>query len=88
MYVRGKLHVGGATLTWSFLRLATTDPDFTNQIYSFLSFQYSAPRLWNSLPVYARTATSMESFRSKLKGYYFSLAYPIQVPSLHAIFLC
>ena len=40
------------------------------------SFEIAAPSLWNSLPLHVRTAPSLGSFRSRLKGHLFTLAYP------------
>ena len=48
----------------------------TSPSYFQSSYAYLAPRLWNSLPVDARSAVSVFSFRRKLKHYYFKLAYP------------
>lgn len=40
------------------------------------SFQDAAPRLWNSFPLSVRTASSLTTFRCRLKTHLFSLAYP------------
>ena len=40
------------------------------------SFEIAAPSLWNSLPLHVRTAPTLGSFRSRLKGHLFTLAYP------------
>ena len=40
------------------------------------SFEIAAPSLWNSLPPHVRTAPSLSSFRSQLKGHLFTLAFP------------
>ena len=39
------------------------------------SFQYIGPVIWNSLPFSVRHATSLSSFKSKLKTHLFSSAY-------------
>ena len=39
------------------------------------SFQYSAPEIWNSLPLSARQSESVVIFRKRLKTHLFSLAY-------------
>ena len=39
------------------------------------SFQYIGPVIWNSLPFSVTHATSLSSFKSKLKTYLFSSAY-------------
>lgn len=46
--------------------------------FSYLSrtFFYSAPRLWNSLPINIRTASSLGIMRRHLKTSLFSQAYP------------
>ena len=44
------------------------------------SFTVGAPLLWNSLPLCARTATSLSSFRRHLKTHLFSIAYPGHTP--------
>ncbi len=38
------------------------------------AFSIAAPKLWNSLPVYIRTASTVHDFKGKLKTYLFSLA--------------
>ena len=38
-------------------------------------FQYMEPVIWNSLPFFVRHATSLSSFKSKLKTYRYSSAY-------------
>ena len=40
------------------------------------SFAFDAPKIWNDLPQDARSATSVASFRKKLKTYLFAKAYP------------
>jgi exonuclease III len=40
------------------------------------TFFYTAPRLWNDLPIQTRTATKLGSFRRSLKSHLFSKAYP------------
>uniref|UniRef100_A0A669B2I4 Reverse transcriptase domain-containing protein n=1 Tax=Oreochromis niloticus TaxID=8128 RepID=A0A669B2I4_ORENI len=39
------------------------------------AFAIVAPRLWNNLPVHIRMAESIQSFRSRLKTYLFTLAF-------------
>ena len=39
------------------------------------SFSYLAPYYWNALPVGLREATSLPSFKSKLKTYLFEIAF-------------
>ena len=40
------------------------------------SFAFDAPKIWNDLPQDVRSATSVASFRKKLKTYPFAKAYP------------
>ena len=40
------------------------------------SFAFDAPRIWNELPQDVRSATSVASFRKKLKTYLYAKAYP------------
>lgn len=40
------------------------------------SYEIAAPSLWNSLPFNVRTATSVATFRSRLKSHFFTLAFP------------
>ena len=56
-------------------------PHFTTSIYKSsnhfgLSFAYDAPKIWNDLPDDVHLATSLHSFRRKLKTYLFAQAYP------------
>ena len=39
------------------------------------SFLYSAPILWNSLPVNVKNATSIDSFKIGIKTFLFKLAF-------------
>ena len=45
-------------------------------------FQYSAPKVWNSLPVNIRECDNLCQFKSALKRHYFVLAFE-DVPDLH-----
>ena len=56
-------------------------PQYQPSIYTStkqfsLSFAYDAPKIWNELPDDVRSATSIASFRKKLKAYLFCQAYP------------
>ena len=60
-------------------------PQYQPSIYTStkqfsLSFAYDAPKIWNELPDDVRSATSIASFRKKLKAYLFSQAYPQYFP--------
>ena len=72
-------------------------PHFATSIYKSskhfgLSFAYDAPKIWNDLPDDVRSATSLHSFRRKLKTYLFSQAYPplllLSLVSLHGADPC
>ena len=39
------------------------------------SFSMAAPKIWNSLPINVKSATSVETFKRLLKTYYFKLAF-------------
>ena len=56
-------------------------PHFATSVYKStkhfgLSFAYDAPNIWNDLPDNVCLATSLHSFRKKLKTYLFANAYP------------
>ncbi len=40
-------------------------------------FSMIAPKLWNSLPLYIRTAKTLSDFKAKLKTHLFSLAFNV-----------
>ena len=48
------------------------------------SFEYSAPRLFNSLPNSVKEQTSVNGFKSKLKTYLFSVAYDMHSLCINA----
>jgi len=41
------------------------------------AFRFSAPRVWNSLPVSIRETNSLRTFRRHLKTFYFQSAHPL-----------
>ena len=43
-----------------------------NSIFGQRSFSYSAPRIWNGLPLAVRQSPSLDSFKRNLKTYYFA----------------
>ena len=45
--------------------------------YGDRAFSVSAPRFWNSLPDHIRDSQSVEIFKTHVKTYLFSQAYPI-----------
>ena len=48
----------------------------SSKLHLHNSFSYSAPRLWNEIPLDIRSAPSVSSFRKLLKSHLFSQAYP------------
>lgn len=57
-------------------------PPYSPRIYSSFknldrTFYYSAPRLWNKLPLSVRSAPSLGTFRKRLKTHLFAVAFPI-----------
>ena len=58
-----------------------TAPPFHSSVFKSAkhfghSFAFDAPKIWNDLPQDVRSATSVTSFRKKLKTYLFAKAYP------------
>ena len=56
-------------------------PQFVPSVYKSskqygLSFSFDAPQIWNDLPAEVRLASSLPSFRKKLKSYLFAKAFP------------
>ena len=56
-------------------------PQFTPSIHKSTkqfsaSFAFDAPKIWNDLPAEVRSASTLLSFRRKLKAYLFQKAYP------------
>ncbi len=49
------------------------------------AFAVSAPRLWNSLPLHIRTASTLLSFKSLLKTHFFSQAFLQNVVQWHVV---
>ena len=69
----------------------TSDPDKKNlelpkikylkyKNHAAKAFSHTAPSSWNELPIHVKSATSLNSFRSRLKAHFFSLAYPHKLP--------
>ena len=62
-----------------------TVPPFHSSVFKSVkhfgdSFAFDAPKISNELPHYVRSATSVASFRKKLKTYLFAKAYPPKPP--------
>ena len=62
-------------------RQYVTVPPFHSSVFKSAkhfghSFAFDAPKIWNDLPQDVRSATSVASFRKKLKTYLFAKAYP------------
>ena len=51
-----------------------------NLTFGSHAFRFSAPRVWNSLPISIRESQSLPTFRRHLKTFYFQSAYPLQCP--------
>ena len=52
-------------------------PYFIKKSFSFRTFSYAAPFLWNHLPDTICSASTFMSFRRNLKTYLFNQAFPI-----------
>ena len=50
-------------------------PKHRLQTYGARSFSVCAPKMWNELPIDIRKASSVSSFKSKLKTYLFCIAF-------------
>ena len=50
-------------------------PNLDKANYKNRRFSICAPRIWNSLPIEIRSASTLKLFMSKLKTYYFTDAY-------------
>jgi len=53
-----------------------------NLTFGSRAFRFSAPIVWNSLPVSIRESQSLTTFRRHLKTFYLQSAYPLQLPAL------
>ena len=53
--------------------LLLNSPSFNLRTYAYKSFSVCAPRLWNSLPVYIKSSSSVDIFGKRLKTYLFAL---------------
>ena len=53
-----------------------------NLSYGSRAFRFSAPRVWNSLPVIIRVSQSLPTFRRHLNTFHFQSAYPISAAHL------
>ena len=51
-------------------------PRYSSKSFGGRSFQCFAPALWNSLPLSVKNSATLVSFRSSLKTYLFSSAFP------------
>ena len=58
-----------------------------NLTFGSRAFRFSAPRVWNSLPVSIHESQSFPTSRHYLKTFYFQSAYPFQLPTLRRISL-
>ena len=53
-----------------------------NLSFGSRAFRFSAPRVWNSLPVIIRVSQSLPTFRRHLNTFHFQSAYPISAAHL------
>ena len=51
------------------------EPIIAQTLYSNRCFSYTAPRMYNALPLNVRQAPSVETFKSLLKTFIFTIAY-------------
>jgi len=58
-----------------------------NLSFGSRAFRFSAPSVWNSLPVSIRESHSLPTFRRNLKTFTFSQPTPLQLPTLPRISL-
>ena len=56
-------------------RLEEVHSQFKYEITKTKAFSIVAPRIWNRLPIYVRTAETLPMFKKALKTYMFTLAY-------------
>ncbi len=49
-------------------------------------FSVAAPQLWNNLPLYLRSATSLQVFKSSVKTYLFKKAYGPYGPGVIVVY--
>jgi len=56
-----------------------------NLSFGSRAFRFSAPRVWNLLPVSIRESHSLPTFGRKLKHFTFSQPTPLQLPTLPRI---
>ena len=59
-----------------FFLLEHPDVQNNNQAYRRKTFRVSSPSVWNLLPYDMRCLTSLNEFKTKLKTFYFSCAFP------------
>ena len=55
--------------------LLLTVPKTSHRTTGDRSFSYSAPKLWNNLPVEIRRMKELSKFKSAIKGHLFNEAY-------------
>ena len=71
---RISVHTPRRVLRWSTDTCRLAIPQFKTKIGSS-SFRHSAPSIWNSLPFDIRNSPSTQSFKKRLKSYYFQRAF-------------
>ena len=50
-------------------------PHLSNFSRTETAFQYNGPMIWNSLPQEIRSVPDIETFKKKLKYYYFNFSF-------------
>ena len=50
-------------------------PKVPHLIRTERAFTFAAPNIWNKLPYFIRTCTDINDFKTKLKTYYFKIAF-------------
>ena len=71
------LYKPSRTLRSSSDKLKLEAVPYNLKTYGYRSYSIHAPILWNSLPMYIRSADSVSTFKSRLKTYLFKLAYQL-----------
>ena len=71
------LYKPSRTLRSSSDKLKLEAVPYNLKTYGYRSYSIHAPILWNSLPMYIRSADSVSTFKSRLKTYLFNLAYQL-----------
>lgn len=74
-YITDLLHRKCSRSLRSSNKLMLTVPRSRLKLKGDRAFSVAAPRLWNDLPEHLRLSSTVDSFKSSLKTYFFSLAF-------------